>query len=392
MKPPLDVIFVILDVKITVDNAAVLQTQVGDQILALRRLGLRPGLACTVEDAERFARVLGDRLTEAGVPVWTVRHRGLWANLIALLRVVYAIYRRSNARKAYARSIWSALAIRLAAPGGKLPYVYDVRGALGDETVTKGSPVWKAWVFTRLERAAVRGARHVSTVSARLAAHLRFRYGVDDVVVIPSCVNADLMVTDDHARDTSRAALGFPPDAIVFAYSGGLNYYQQVPEMLALWRCLLADPRVHFMLLTNDTPHVHERAFDLKAFGRRLVHRSVPHSEVHGLLLGADVGFLLREQLPLNAVASPVKAAEYLMAGLALVVSPQIGDLSSLVERQEIGVLVPAGDPLRGSELVNTLLARLDHDRIGFRRRARETAMLYYDWKAYAPIFQRFYG
>jgi len=384
-----DVLFVILDVRITLDNAPVLQTQVGNQILALKRLGLRPGLLCTVEDPDRFRKVIGQSLDDARVPVWTVVHHGLAANLIGIARALRAACAEADVRNAYARTIWAALVVRVAAPGA-LPYVYDVRGALSEETVDQGSAAWKAHVYTYLERKAVQRARHVSTVSTGLAAEVRRRYGAAGVGVIPSCV--DIRPLPDDTLATARRAAGFPEDALVLAYSGGLNYYQPVPEMLALWELMLDDPRVFFLLLTNKTPHILERPFDLTRFGDRLVHRSVPQSQVHEMLMLADVGFLLRKHMPLNAVASPVKAAEYLMAGLALAISPGIGDASARVEAEDLGVLIPAGEPSAGAEPLRRLLRAVTTDRSGYRRRAREAAVSYYDWSAYAPVFQRLYG
>jgi glycosyltransferase involved in cell wall biosynthesis len=271
-----------------------------------------------------------------------------------------------------------------------LPYVYDVRGALVDETVSKGSAWWKARIYGRLEKSAVRAAAHVSAVSEGLAAGVSERYGVPRVSAIRSCVPARPLEVDEDSRARMRESLGFPRDAIVLVYSGGLNYYQQVPEMLDLWHSVADDRRLHYLLLTNETPHVRERPFDVSRFGGRILHRSVPQAEVHGLLSNADVGFLLRAAKSLNAVASPVKAGEYLMAGLAVAISPNVGDASSLVQARDVGAIIPA-DPADAAAALRELIARLATERDAMRRRARDAALSHYAWTAYEPVFTRFY-
>jgi glycosyltransferase involved in cell wall biosynthesis len=387
-EPALDVVFVVLDKHITVDNSPVLQTQVGGQILAVHALGLRPALVCTVEDARRFREVIGDRFAASGITVCTIDHRGLAANLAGVVAVLRRL--RSRVRAAYARSIWGALAIRIAS-FDRMQYVYDVRGALAEETISKGSADWKARVFSFLERVSVRRARHVSAVSTGLAAQVAARYAVTNVAVLPSCVDVEPLRVDAESRARIRAVLGFPPDAIVLVYSGGLNYYQQVPEMLALWHSVLDDPRLHYLLLTNETPHVGERGFDIARFDSRLVHRTVPHAQVHELLANSDIGFLMRAQEPLNAVASPVKAAEYLMAGLAVAISPGIGDASSLIESADAGAIIPSQRE-EATAALRALVRKVDMDRDRIRQRSRQAALSRYAWTAYGPVFSRFYG
>jgi len=54
----------------------------------------------------------------------------------------------------------------------------------------------------------------------------------------------------------------------------------------------------------------------------------------------ADYGFLLRERSLANAVAAPTKFAEYLAAGLKVLISPGVGDYSDLVEKHALGHVI----------------------------------------------------
>ncbi len=64
-----------------------------------------------------------------------------------------------------------------------------------------------------------------------------------------------------------------------------------------------------------------------------------------------DYGLLLREKSITNKVASPVKFAEYLYAGLRVLISPEIGDYSEMVSYYNLGHVVNSAKELTSLEL-----------------------------------------
>ena len=68
------------------------------------------------------------------------------------------------------------------------------------------------------------------------------------------------------------------------------------------------------------------------------------YHEVNSYLNAADAGFLLREQNPLNEVASPTKFAEYCLTGLPVIMQNTVKDafemarsLGNLIELTDFG-------------------------------------------------------
>jgi hypothetical protein len=159
-----------------------------------------------------------------------------------------------------------------------------------------------------------------------------------------------------------------------------------IPEMLELWRRLeAADANLRFLLLANEAPVRQHRAQhrDQSVLPNKLNVQSVPRTDVPDYLAAADIGFMLREQHKLNAVASPVKFGEYLASGLALVTSPGLGDVDAAVTQHDLGVLV---DPRKLDEAEAAcleLVARVRRDRVTVRERAQSFATSYLDWRAY---------
>lgn len=384
----LDVVFIVLDVDLMLENSPVFQTQGGDQMLALARAGLRVGLLTTSRNSEAFETAVGARLRQAGAWIRLVPHGRLVVNLLRMAFALRAAARRVRLRHAYTRGIWGPVVIAVAFPWSGLPYLYDVRGALADEAGAIGSARWKVWLLRFLERRAARGAAAVTAVSYPLAKQLERDYGRSDVVVVPSCVHVAGMRVGSEAREAARAACGFGREDVVLTYCGGLSAYQKVGAMLDLWERLITVPAVRFLLITSvaPTPGSDSSApLRLDRFGSRLARLSVPRTDVPRVLSAGDIGFMLRDAHGLNRAASPVKFAEYLAAGLAVVASPEIGDISDLIVDQGLGCLVDPRDLRGGERLVRDFIERFQREPQTIRTRVARLAETRYDWDAYGP-------
>ena len=69
------------------------------------------------------------------------------------------------------------------------------------------------------------------------------------------------------------------------------------------------------------------------------------HQEVPIVLSACDMGILIREDSVTNRVASPTKFAEYLSAGLQVIITNNIGDYSDFVKVHQCGIIAN-GKPL----------------------------------------------
>lgn len=77
-----------------------------------------------------------------------------------------------------------------------------------------------------------------------------------------------------------------------------------------------------------------------KRFPQQVKRILVKHSEVNAYLKCGDYGLMIREQSVTNRVAAPTKFAEYLAAGLNVVVSENLGDYSHFVLEHQCGFVV----------------------------------------------------
>ena len=105
--------------------------------------------------------------------------------------------------------------------------------------------------------------------------------------------------------------------------------------MLALW--FESQVKLRLLLLAPQSDATLK--LQIALHGRLKQMHVAPH-EVHNILSCADAALLLRPQTVTNRVASPVKFSEYLQAGLPVIISPNIGDFSAFVSRENCGWVI----------------------------------------------------
>jgi hypothetical protein len=120
--------------------------------------------------------------------------------------------------------------------------------------------------------------------------------------------------------------------------------YQCIDLTVEVFRKLAAeDPAARLLIITPRAPTT-IRALQFQSQGFIRVIEAAYH-EVNSYLNAADAGFLLREQSPLNEVASPTKFAEYCLTGLPVIMQNTVKDafemarsLGNLIELTDLGV------------------------------------------------------
>lgn len=394
-RSKIDVLAVILDVRLTVDNSAVFQSQVVDQLVALNEMGYRVGLLCIYSDKDIFLSDICRQLESQGIQTFYDEDRGLIKNLVVMAVKLRALRKNISITSGYARGIWGALVMILSNPRNVLPYIYDIRGDLSDETKAVGTNSLKAKIYIFLEKIAIAASSKISVVSSALKKKISERmWTTKTIFTIPSCIDYSKFSGYEEEIFLEREKMGFSNNDVVLLYSGGLSYYQKVPEMLELWRKLYADcDDVKFILLTNSDPHsLPSNVMGLEKFGSALQVHSLPREELFSVLCIADIAFLLRDDRDLNRVASPVKFAEYIASGLAVVGSPNIGDVSGDIEYNMLGLLISPSDIYEKYDDLLELIKSFRSKKSTYAARAKSIARRKYDWQSHLETYTEMYG
>jgi glycosyltransferase involved in cell wall biosynthesis len=175
------------------------------------------------------------------------------------------------------------------------------------------------------ERDLMRAADRLVVVSPALQRHaIRLGVAADRITVVPNGV--DLKAFADAHGDAVRARYGLGGTRVI-GFLGSLKPWHGVMDLVMAFKDLPSDSR---LLIVGDGP---ERgaieAVGVQLEGRVIITGAVPHDQVPSYLAAMDIAVAPYAAQP-DFYFSPLKVAEYLAAGLPVVVTDQ-GDLSHLV-------------------------------------------------------------
>jgi hypothetical protein len=163
------------------------------------------------------------------------------------------------------------------------------------------------------------------------------QYSGDAHVIIPTTLDNSFQreLPNHDERRAKRKSLHIPDNATVIAFSGGNADWQSFQMIDEFFNEQLTKDPNSFALVLSKTDISEWKS--VKAFKHRMVQQFVRPDEVFNLLSVCDYGLLLREASVTNHVASPTKCAEYLAAGLPVIISQNIGDYSAQITKENLG-------------------------------------------------------
>ncbi len=194
--------------------------------------------------------------------------------------------------------------------------------------------------FRPLENEAVYQSDFRLAVSNALVAHWRERYGYlgEDHVVIPCTLGVSHLPGVEAAdKETMRARMGYSTTDVVLVYSGSTAGWQSFSLLEAILNKVLStQPEVNVLFLSKADRNNEKLT---RAFPGRVQVKWLEAEHVGATLRACDFGLLVREPTITNQVASPTKFAEYLSAGLPVLISDRLGDFPEAVQQHGLGLV-----------------------------------------------------
>ncbi|HTB32520.1 MAG TPA: hypothetical protein VK808_10865 [Bacteroidia bacterium] len=277
---------------------------------------------------------------------------------------------------------WLALCIKKTGLIQKV--CFDARGAYDAELHEYGVVKNKRIVrgIKSLEGEVLRRADFRLAVSNSLVTYWQQNYGYKDNrhVVIPCTLYSGFLEPLPFKESSLivKQELGVAQEDILLSYSGsssGWQSFEMVKKFLAVQ--LKKNPLLKIIFLSSALPE----GLNEEPFKGRLIQKWVRPSEVKRILSVCDYGLIIREKSVTNKVSSPVKFAEYLSCGLQILISPEIGDYSDFVLRNDCG------------QLVSDVRHELDLSKIGYNRKVeyRELAIRYFSKETYLESYKKIF-
>lgn len=245
------------------------------------------------------------------------------------------------------------LALRLKQFGFCKKVIFDARGAyyaeLNEYNVVKDEGLKKQ--IAELERKALDQSDFRLAVSGALVNYWKdhYHYEKNRHVIIPCTLSHDFgagFPTPEQIVERRRA-MGYAADEVIFIYSGssaGWQSFGLVDDMMCEY---LKAPKARLIVLSD---HFDASFKVMQQFKDKLSVQFVEPSKVKDYLFISDYGILYREQSVTNKVASPVKFAEYLNAGLKVIISDNLGDYTDFSAFEDLRFDPSAPDPVPYAE------------------------------------------
>ena len=226
----------------------------------------------------------------------------------------------------HARSTVPAAMVRAGAR--RAPWVFDVRGLLGDEYAD--AQHWRRGgvrqrTTSAVERALIAHADGLVMLTRRVAASFPDR----EPTVIPCCVDLDAFRPDRAWRAEARRSLGWTDEPLL-VYAGSLGSWYRLDHMLAFVRVARAFIRDLRFLLLTPTPEAAGRPIADSGLQPVVQCRAASPDEVPRYLAAADAGICFLGEHASKRASSPTKFGEYLASGLPVVTNPWVGDAADL--------------------------------------------------------------
>ncbi|MDQ3110648.1 MAG: hypothetical protein M3R17_12210 [Bacteroidota bacterium] len=212
---------------------------------------------------------------------------------------------------------------------------FDARGAYAAElleyNVVPDEKVKLA--IPGIEKQAVLESNFRLAVSEKLVKYWNreYNYRGKEHVVIPCTLNSTAFLRSEKMGNKPSA------DFVQLVYSGSSADWQSFTALDdAMLLLMQKQNNLHIILLAKTLPDTMKIRTQ---FPQRVRQLWLKPEEVKSVLETCDYGWLVREASVTNAVASPVKFAEYLSAGLKVIISEGLGDYSEFVKKHDAGII-----------------------------------------------------
>jgi len=283
-----------------------------------------------------------------------------------------------------------------------IKFVFDMRGLWADERVDGGlwklsNPLYKTVYkyFKRKEKQFLKHADYTISLTENAKQEILSWNGMQKipVQVIPCCADithfnpANL---NEQDKIQLKQKLNTQPNQTVIGYLGSLGTWYMLDEMLAWFKVFLSyRPDAVFLFITPDNPElVHQKATNLNIEKDKIIVREAKREEVplYLSLLNASLFFI--KPTYSKKGTSPTKQGELMGMNIPIVCNTGIGDVDSIVQKTNSGVLIEEFSELGYKKSIENLLPMLSNSNTHIRQGAIEVYSLDKGIELYNQVYQ----
>jgi len=313
------------------------------------------------------------------------------------IKILYKIISNHKVTLLHARSFnpaFLAIVIKIfLKPSIKV--IYDNRGLYIDElifrnTLSKGSI--KEKIFRTIEKVIINKCDQMVVVSNAFKSYIveqwsnRNKNIIIKTNTIPNRTQLIFHDSDIFFRQKRME------DRITCVYTGSSASWQGADNFYKVFSIILDRiPRTYFKILTYEPEVFLNHPPENIKLAERLIVEKIEFRDVKAELINATFGILLRKPDVVSRVSAPIKFAEYLSAGLPVILREGIGDTEQIIKKYNIGVIIKKDDY---ESAVSELQELLNDNDVFYRclKAADKEFNINISFKQYQEIYDRLYS
>lgn len=265
-------------------------------------------------------------------------------------KILHSIVRKYDINLLHARSFYPAflsIIIKIIFKPS-INVIYDNRGLYIDELIfrnalSKGS--LKEKIYRTIERIIIKKCDQMVVVSNVFILHIIEQWGkrnkniISKTSMIP---NRTQLIFSDSDIIFRKKRL---KDETICIYSGSSASWQGIDDFYNVFSIILNRiPTTHFKILTYEPKVFLNHPPENIKLAERLIVEKVEFCNVKSELINATFGIHLRKPDVVSHVSAPIKFAEYLSAGLPVILREGIGDTEQIINKYNVGVIIKKND------------------------------------------------
>lgn len=229
------------------------------------------------------------------------------------------------------------------------------QGIIPEESYLRHKSKVRARILSLIEKHALKNARFCLFVSDSMRRHFELKYKIDfeDRCFVMPCFNSELVSESFFVEGKY--------DSPTFCYVGSLAAWQCFEQTVDLYKSIESCvPNAQLKVLTFEQDEALEI---LKSKGVKCYEVGyVPPDKVSSELGSVAYGFVIREDNPVNRVATPTKLSSYMAAGVIPVFSRCLDGFACLAGNLRFAV--PVDEPVCAEDIVNRCLEPIGCDEV----------------------------
>ena len=218
--------------------------------------------------------------------------------------------------------------------------IFDMRGDILDEQKVRGASKRKLSILSKINTSAVNSVDLAFSISSSYNINSKTKF-------IPkyNYYDGEIFRYDEAQMLKKKKELKLE-DKFVFVYTGNTHYYQFLEGTVKFFSQFSGKHEDSFFIIIteHDASRFTSLLNEYNVPNEKYLLKSLPQNEISDLQQIADIGFLLREDLPLNHHSFPTKFAEYLANGVPVLMTPYIYTIAPIVMENNLGEVINIKD------------------------------------------------